>query len=130
MDFFEHVNENLSALNRNERKLLDYIIRNIREVAGKSIREVAQDNYVSTTTILRLTKKLGFNGYRDFSDSLKIALYTRKETKVPRAIQRDGYSEEYLKNIIESIRVLSPKAVSKFEDALKKKGDLLLRRRL
>lgn len=109
MDFFEHVNENLSALNRNERKLLDYIIRNIREVAGKSIREVAQDNYVSTTTILRLTKKLGFNGYRDFSDSLKIALYTRKETKVPRAIQRDGYSEEYLKTSSRAFASCRPK---------------------
>ena len=100
MDFFERINSNLPNLNVNERKLLDYVVRNIQSMPKKSIRQVAQENFVSTTTVLRLTKKLGFDGYRDFSDAIKIALHNTNETNIPNIVWRKEYSEEYLKNII------------------------------
>lgn len=118
MDFFERINSNLPNLNINERKLLDYVVRNIQSMPKKSIRQVAQENFVSTTTVLRLTKKLGFDGYRDFSDAIKIALHNTNETNIPNIIWRKEYSEEYLKNIIESVRVLSYRTIEQFQRAL------------
>lgn len=119
MDFFEQANPRLPQLNANERKLFDYVVHNIREMPSCSIRKMAQDNYVSTTTIVRFVKKLGFEGYRDFQNSIYVTLHSIDKTEVPAALRQKAYSEEYLKNIIESVRVLTPASIEKFKAALR-----------
>ncbi|EME8160676.1 MurR/RpiR family transcriptional regulator, partial [Enterococcus faecium] len=62
MDFFEIANSHISELTKNEQILFDYVINNLENIKGKSIREVADDCFVSTTTFLRFVRKLGFSG--------------------------------------------------------------------
>ena len=118
VDFFEQVNSHLPELNVNERKLFDYVVHNIRQMVDCSIRQMAQDNYVSTTTIVRFVKKLGFEGYREFSNSIRVAVHSMDKTEIPQVFREKQYKEEYLKNIMESMRVLPLDTVERFRTAL------------
>lgn len=55
-------NKNITAL---EEQVLMYIINNIDSVMDIGVRGVAAENYTSTSTIMRLSKKLGFTGFID-----------------------------------------------------------------
>lgn len=48
-----------------EEQVLEYIINNIDNVMDIGVRGVASENYTSTSTIMRLSKKLGFTGFID-----------------------------------------------------------------
>ncbi|WP_252231642.1 MurR/RpiR family transcriptional regulator [Clostridium sp. ZBS15] len=48
-----------------EEQVLEYIINNIDSVMDIGVRGVAAENYTSTSTIMRLSKKLGFTGFID-----------------------------------------------------------------
>ncbi|WEG74016.1 MurR/RpiR family transcriptional regulator [Vagococcus intermedius] len=60
-------NKKLSLL---ERDVLNYIVKNSESVSKMGIREVAKNMHTSTSTIMRLSKKLGFNGYIDMNYKL------------------------------------------------------------
>jgi len=108
MDFFEATQETARNLNPTDRKLFDYVVKNMREVKGMSIQKFAASQFLSTTTIFRFARKLGFSGYADFIDSLLITLHNQQHTNLPTVVVSQGYSEEYLKNTMEAIRVMSP----------------------
>ena len=48
-----------------EEKVLRYIIDHIDDVIQMGVRTIAKNNYTSTSTIMRLTKKLGYAGFID-----------------------------------------------------------------
>lgn len=119
MDFFEQTNAHVAELNENERKIFDFIVRNIHSVKEMQIRTLAANCYVSTTTIIRLAKKLGFAGYRDLIDSIRATCQTLNQTDLPEVFWKRTYSEEYLKNIIESVRVVTQEQLGQFVQYLK-----------
>lgn len=118
MDFFEQANEHVRELNANERKIFEYVVRNVDRVKEMQIRTLAAECFVSTTTIMRFAKKLGFSGYREFSDALRVASHAAAQSQLPSVLMRQTYGEEYLKNIIESVRVLTEGKVDLFRRAL------------
>lgn len=61
----------MQSLTSNEEVILQYIFSNKNKVIKMSITELAQNNYVSTSTILRLCKKLNFQGFNDLKFHLK-----------------------------------------------------------
>ncbi len=59
-------------LNETEHRVLSYLLSEIENGNTRiSIRTLAQQTYVSTTTIIKLSKKLGYQGYSDMIFSLK-----------------------------------------------------------
>ncbi|WP_258881100.1 MurR/RpiR family transcriptional regulator [Clostridium tagluense] len=48
-----------------ERQVLQYILKNSEYVLNKGVREVANINYTSAATVIKLSKKLGYTGYTD-----------------------------------------------------------------
>lgn len=46
-------------------KIVHYIIENIDNMLEKGVRGVAKDNYTSPSTVIRLSKKLGYTGFID-----------------------------------------------------------------
>jgi len=52
-------------LTETEENVLRYIIENIDEVMDMGVRGIAKNNYTSTSTIMRLTKKMGYTGFID-----------------------------------------------------------------
>ena len=118
MDFFEQVNKHVRELNTSERKIFEYVVRNIDEVKDMQIRTLAARCFVSTTTIMRFTRKLGFSGYREFSEAMRLSRHASQQAELPSVLWKQSYSEEYLKNVIESVRVLTPAKVERFKQAL------------
>ncbi|EOH93903.1 MurR/RpiR family transcriptional regulator [Enterococcus pallens] len=115
-DFYTAANQHFPQLNDSEKRIFDYILKNFDEVKAYSIRELALRCYVSSTTIFRFAKKLGFNGYSDFIESLTAA--PEAPQTIPHSIKQKDYKEEYLKNIIESVRVTDQTKIDQFNQLL------------
>ncbi|MCL2201356.1 MAG: MurR/RpiR family transcriptional regulator [Oscillospiraceae bacterium] len=125
-DFFEATQDSVRELNQNERILFDFVVKNMDMVKSMSIRKFAELRFVSTTTIFRFVKKLGFSGYTDFTDSLIVTAHSANGVEIPSVITGEGYSGEYLRNAMESLRVMSPKQVKSVVKLLKKKPSIYI----
>ena len=60
----EHLSEKFE-LNNLEKQIVSYIQEHLIELKSIGIRQMAKDNYTSTSTIYKLCKKFGFDGYSD-----------------------------------------------------------------
>ena len=58
-------------LNETEHRVLEQILDAVEHDTKINIRSVAQQSYVSTTTVIKLSKKLGYQGYSDMIYSLR-----------------------------------------------------------
>lgn len=74
-------------LTETEQNILAYIVENIDTVLAKGVRTVAKENYTSPATVMRLTKKLGYNGFID--------LYYHLEPLVKGTPSREKQSTSY-----------------------------------
>lgn len=126
MDFFESTQETIRDLNQTERNIFNYVVKNMDKVKNMSIREFAEAQFLSTTTIFRFTQKLGFSGYTDFTDSLLITTHSKQDTVIPNVVMGGGYSGEYLKNAMEAVRVMSQTQVKKIMALLSKKPNIYI----
>jgi len=53
-----------------EKTILKYVVEHITEIQEMGVREIAQEIYTSPTSIIRLSKKLGYTGFTDMYYSL------------------------------------------------------------
>lgn len=74
--------ENIQSLNDLEISLYNYILTIKDRVVDMTIRELANEAHVSTTTILRLCKKLGCNGFSEFKVKFKIDIQEQKISNI------------------------------------------------
>lgn len=82
---------NLSKL---ETEVFQYILDNIDECSNMGVREIARNNFTSTTTIIRISKKLGYDGFREMIYDLK------NHSKLGTVKRYDIFKDEYIKQII------------------------------
>lgn len=95
------IREALPSSSSTEASIINYLIRHPEEMFDCSIHQLAARTYSSAATILRLCRKLGFEGYRDFRQSFiyELALQNKnmeEETK-------DIIPGDSLKNILEKV---------------------------
>ena len=126
MDFFEATQKTVRNLNQTERQLFDYVVKNMDYVKSMSIQKFAAEQFLSTTTIFRFTQKLGFSGYSDFINSLLVTVHSQRDAVLPDVVMGKNYGEEYLKNAIEAVRVMSPKQVEEVIALLSGKPDIYI----
>ena len=53
-----------------ELKVLNYMIDNIEDLNKMGVRGIAKNNFTSTSTIMRLAKKLGYSGFLEMQYNL------------------------------------------------------------
>lgn len=83
-----------------EQGVLKYILSNPKEASHYSINYLAKVSYSSASTIARLCRKLGFEGYRDLQTSLLCELVQRKERKGnTQTLDSTNHLEEIITNI-------------------------------
>lgn len=70
--------EKIKELTPLELSIYSYILENKEKVAYMKIRELAHESHVSTTSILKFCKKIGFESYTEFRMSYKQQLNQRK----------------------------------------------------
>lgn len=74
MKFVNRIWENDDVLNGTERKIVQYMVANIDQVANMTIQELADSQFVAPNTILRMCKKLGFSGYSELKMAIRLEL--------------------------------------------------------
>ncbi len=125
-NFFEATYANLSKLNDTERALFDYVVKNISRVKQLSIQKLASECFLSTTTVFRFTQKLGFEGYSDFVSALLVTDFAVPSPTVPPVFRAKRYSEEYLKNIYEAVRVMPEPHIRRVTAKLSERPDVYI----
>ncbi len=78
--FIKRLLKHRDQLSQLEKQVLNFIIQQPEKIADLKLDEAAKEMFVSTATITRTCKKLGFQGYQDFK--LQLHLYNREEPQV------------------------------------------------
>ncbi len=74
--------ENIYKLNELEIIIYNYVIDHPKEILKMPIKELAEKTHVSTTTVLRFCRTLGFSGYSEFKVRYKYFL-EKKDYSIP-----------------------------------------------
>lgn len=93
-------------LKASEIEILNSIEQQILAQGDCTIREIARINYVSTSTIFKLVKKLGFNGYSEMVFQIKNALTSPVSETSSLFSLKDivrNYSEALIEEVTESL---------------------------
>lgn len=97
------IDEKYKEFSKNHKVLADYIKQNINIIAFLSIKELSEKSKISTATITRFTKEIGFDGYVSFqkylSEMMKNNITPMKEIK---EFINEKEEKNILKNIIDS----------------------------
>jgi len=79
------INEKYDSLSKIHKKLADYIKDNIHMIPFLNIKELSEKSKVSTSSITRFTREVGFTGYSEFQKNVtqlvKKDVVPMKETK-------------------------------------------------
>ena len=124
-DFFDLTQITMRDLTKTEQQLFDYVVKNMYEVKSMSIREFAAANYMSTTSVFRFAQKLGFAGYTEFINSLLVTTHAQQSKILPNAT-KSKHPNEYLKNMMEAVRVMSPQQVESVVNLLFNKPNIYI----
>lgn len=126
MNFYEQTSNAIVKLSHNEQNIMTYVIKNMQAVKNMSIRDLASTCFVSTTTIFRFVKKLGYEGYAEFIDALSKTEAETRKIHIPSIIEKENYSDSYLKNIIEAVKVITNEKYEKFESIMSRNPDIYI----
>lgn len=85
-----------------------------------SIRELAQVCYVSTTTLFRFVKKLGYGGYSDFIEAVRETEVESRKIHIPSIVHDDNYRDSYLKNVVEAVKVITDDKIEAFHKIMRR----------
>lgn len=114
MDFYTHTSARLDKLSNTEHNVFNFVIKNMHRVKSMSIRDLAGECYVSTTTLFRLVKKLGFEGYSDFQEAIRETEADSRRIDIPDVVFSTDYQSSYLKNISEAVQVITAEKKERF----------------
>jgi DNA-binding MurR/RpiR family transcriptional regulator len=84
-----------------EKGVIGFLLEHPDEVPQLNIHELAEETYSSASTIIRLCRKLGFHGYRDFSKSLVYELALRKSSYDERS--KEITKEDSLEELVDKV---------------------------
>lgn len=74
MNFEQHIKMNYEKLSEGEQEMIYYIVNHPSEVIELSINELADKILSSKSSVLRLSKKMGFRGYTEMKFSIEQSL--------------------------------------------------------
>lgn len=117
--FFARKNQYYSRLSEAERYLIDYIEQHLDTIAEQSIVVLSQEASVSTATIIRTLKKLGYAGFTAFKIRIKDEFTMNPNFTIIEQVDQE-IQKAILKNeqeVTNTIRQLDSGAI---EDAIQK----------
>jgi len=126
MNFYEQTSNAMAKLSANEQTIMTYIVKNMHAVKNMSIRDLANECFVSTTTIFRLVKKMGYEGYSEFVSAITETEAETRKIHIPSIIQNENYRDSYLKNIIEAVKVITDEKIDKFNTIMNRNPDIYI----
>ncbi len=99
-----NIKENLPFMYQNFRKIGTYILDNENSVAFSSIYSLSHDLNVSTATLVRFAKKLGYSGYQSFKKALQEEIHHKLQPYEKVSLSRLGElpEEQRLQKLIQN----------------------------
>ena len=97
-----------------EQCALDYLLANPETVSQCNIHQFAERSYSSASTIVRLCRKLGFDGYRDLQKSLLYELAVRDKN-----LQEKKRSIGHTESLSEIITDVTHQNIASLHDSIK-----------
>lgn len=79
--FLKQLESKREQLRNLEKQVLDYIIQNSDAVLTMNVEKLAKEVYVSTATVSRTCKQLGYHGFQDLKFSLSKNLTSRSRLR-------------------------------------------------
>lgn len=79
--FMKHLVQQRDKLSQLEKQVLNFFIRYPEKIDSLKLEDAAKEMYVSTATISRTCKKLGFQGFQDFKLQLKLYRHDVDDSK-------------------------------------------------
>ncbi|QGH36052.1 SIS domain-containing protein [Gracilibacillus salitolerans] len=110
------------TLSETEKYLLEYIHNHLDEISSMSIVKLSEHANVSTATIVRLMKKIGYDGYTSFKYSLKEKVKLSDENNEMENIDQK-IKQAIQKNEHEVIKTIQLQSIGQIEDAVQKMDD-------
>lgn len=92
-----------------EKGLVRYLMEKPEEAVRLSIHVLAERTYTSAATVIRLCRKLGFKGYKDFTISLNYELALRSEVRGD--ISTEIGKEDRIQDIVDKVTYRSIQAL-------------------
>lgn len=126
-DFITFTNASVETLNQSDKAIYDFVISHIHEVKDMSIRSLSHECYVSTSTMFRFVQKLGFSGYADFINSIRLTDYT-DHSGLEKLYQDNPVPDRnnYLSLIIHAVRTANNEIVPRFQELFTPGARLIL----
>lgn len=103
----------VGSLNEAELCVYNYVVKNMKHVLNLSVRELADEAHVSTATVMRFCKKMGFSGFSELK-------YKIRETME----QQETIKNEEANSVIEYVEYIKSK---EYSDNIKKAAELIKR---
>lgn len=113
-DFFTATAPYLPLLNKTDRSIYDYVTQNLEHIKDESIRSLSHECFVSTGTMFRFVQKLGFSGYADFINLLRLTYYASLEQNSSKSAHSQSRSQEYVESISETLNDLPDDKINTF----------------
>ncbi len=82
--------ESQEMMSTAEAAVARYICANPEEAAHMTVRELAEKTFSSPSTVVRLCRFVGFEGYKDFRQSLLVAVHTLGDSGSHEEAELDG----------------------------------------
>lgn len=96
-----------------EQNIIRFVLENPEQAIALSIHEMAAKTYSSAATVLRLCRKLGLSGYKDFRLHLSYELALRKKSQ-----EEERKEVTHLDSLAEIVEKITYKNIVSLEDSL------------
>ncbi|WP_077614307.1 MurR/RpiR family transcriptional regulator [Caenibacillus caldisaponilyticus] len=116
---FSISSEAYQSLSTAERYLIDYIYHNLDQIPSLSIVRLSEMASVSTATIVRTMKKIGYDGFTSFKQALKNVMADKTKFEIVEQADQE-ISQAILKNESEVINTIKMLNRGMIEDAIQK----------
>lgn len=101
---FIRIKDYRSRASAAEKNIISFVWDNMGAVTSMNVRDLAEATFTSSSTIIRLCKKLGFKGYREFQRELLYELAAsdaRDEVALEDIVKEDGL-EQVVRKVMRS----------------------------
>jgi DNA-binding MurR/RpiR family transcriptional regulator len=76
-DVFASIKAEYVSMSKGHRKIADYILENYQKASFMTALSLGQAVGVSESTVVRFAMELGFDGYPDFQENLRLAMRSK-----------------------------------------------------
>lgn len=127
MNTLEYIKQSYENFTDGEKLIANYLLSNKESIINLSAKEIGDITNTSAATVVRFSKKLGFDSLNEMKLKLSISLNDNEETSNFEYLDKDLETKDIIYGIKNSIDIVMEKTVKLIkEEELEKATDLLI----